>query len=187
MAGIPITTKFGVERAMRKVSRTPPEEIAKPSMEDIVYGYEAGKAKETLESKEFASRVGLEEKKLAETAREYNIGEAFNRDMLDTWKKQNNLATLIGIGTTALTGLSGYVALKQQEKRDVTAQETLDIYKGIGKTLKEVPAEVRAKQGGIIKTLSENLTPIPKLENYINDPYYLWGYNPPNNFGVGRR
>jgi hypothetical protein len=179
--GIPETTSFGLERGIRKARIIPKEINAAPQLEDLIYKYAAGQSKQALGEKETATTIDLANKKLSETRRESIIDAGLQSNMLDTWKKQNNLASLLGLATTAITGLGGYVALKQQEKRDVTAQKTLDILKGNEEKLGVLPS-IRSNQAEAIKPFPTALP--PKIEDLISDSGFLWKKYPPMGGGV---
>ncbi len=151
--GIPETTAFGLERGIRKAHRIPQEINATPSLEDLVYKYAAARSKEAVGEKELATTIELANKKMSETARESNINFAMQRDALDRWKSDNNLATLLGLAGTAVHGLGGLAALKKQEQRDVKQQDILDTMKGTITSQKDYLAGAETRQNEFFKDL----------------------------------
>ncbi len=125
MVARPMIAGFGIERYLRKAERTPPEIAATPNMDELAYGYSAEKSERALSDKKFASDIALKQKELTEKVRESDIKNRFSNEELAIWKSQNNLATLLGAGATAMTGLGALVALKKAEGRDITQQKIL--------------------------------------------------------------
>ena len=111
-------SKFSIARELRRAEATPQEIHATPQVEELGYEYGLESGKQALEDYKAKSEIDLERSALEEKTREYNISHQESMDMLRTWKKQNNIATMINLGATAITGLSGLSQLNKQEERN---------------------------------------------------------------------
>lgn len=155
MAARPMIAGFGIERYLRKAERTPPEIAATPNLDELAYGYGAEKSDRALKDRQFASDIALKEKTLAETARQADITNRFSNEELAIWKSQNNLATLLGAGATAMTGLGALVAAKRADARDITQQKILGTQQEAMRKQTEGLTAAGIKQDELYKRLFE--------------------------------
>lgn len=104
-------TRFDYQNAVRKTLRTPEEINATPYT-----------GRETRAYAESMSRGLAEAAQQREEEARWDAEMKASRDMMDAWAQANSIASLIGAGTVAATGISGYANQAQADKDAAAAK-----------------------------------------------------------------
>lgn len=121
-SGLPTSTGSGVQRGILRAWSTPPEKRAIPDLEDLGYEYGKGKSKATATDMEIANKTIDNAIKAAQ----FDQTLAFARRNLDKMKSANAIASILGLGGIATTGLQAIGQQEAMAKRDQMQMSILD-------------------------------------------------------------
>ena len=151
MAGETIENAYDLENSLRRIARTPVSMQAVPDTSGVIRTYAAGEAEKATQEQDFANRLTIGEKALAEKTRQFDTNTAEKTrqfdtktaeetrglnanyrqavDMMHTWEKQNKWSTGLGLLNLGVQGLSfaaQNVELKKTEEKAAELARKLD-------------------------------------------------------------
>jgi len=175
MPGETIENAYDLENSLRRIARTPVSTQAVPDTASVTRAYAASEAEKATKEQDFANRLAIGEKTLAEKTRQFDVQTVEKTremnanykqavDMMKNWEEQNKWATVLGVLGLGAKGLS--LAAQDAQLKKTEAKEAEIVKKHA--ELREI-----AKQANVdMKTALENAAAAQnKSPDYIlNNP-----------------
>lgn len=173
MAGVPASTSSGYVKKRLGAYATPPEVRALPQLETEGYEYGKGQSAAAAREAEYLSLVerydlaaGTERMRMDEAVRQRSMEMAALEGRLRTLNQQNTLASLLGIGGLAVTGLKGYTGVLAAEEREAQTNRLIDVMKGVSAERRAAVEREGVETEGVMKKLY--------LDALRNNSYVGW-------------
>jgi hypothetical protein len=101
------------------------------SIEKPAVDYAAGKSASDADTLRFSSDLNFKKQQTAQSEKQFLTQLLFAHDQLETWSKQNDLATLLSVAAIPGQLISMNNQSESLKKQDAMNKEIMDIYKGI--------------------------------------------------------
>jgi hypothetical protein len=152
----PIGSKYLYQNAVLKELARPSSELATPSLEAPAMEYAEGRSLAEAAEAKLAGDIALEKASMAESEREFTASLAekqrqfmsnllFGQEQLGEFSKNNDLATLIGIGNIATQGVAAYQQNSKMEEQNVLLQDIAKQYAALPDAVSKAAAAERKK------------------------------------------
>jgi exonuclease VII small subunit len=143
------------QNAVLKELARPTSERAQVSLEAPAAEYAAGRAAADAAQQKLAADINYKQAALAESGREFNLKTdemqrefmerlLFAKDQLSQFSKQNDIATIIGLGNMAVTGAQAWKTAGQLEKQEKMQQDVIDMRKEMTNLARQSVADQRS-------------------------------------------
>lgn len=141
----PTGSNYLYQTAVLKELGKPSSEQAIPSIETPATEYMQGRSLAEAAALKNQSDFDFNEAMLEEKGRQFMQNLIFGQDQLREFARQNDLATMIGIGNIAVQGVAGYAQNERMAKQEEIQNDILETYKALPGTVSLANA-ARAKE-----------------------------------------